>query len=226
MDRIDERDNHFGDGVLANTITLLRLVLLFSIFIVLDSGGFTGHMWAFSLTIILIALDWIDGLVARLLGETSEWGGVFDIVVDRIVENCFWIYFAARGVIPIWIPFVIISRGFVTDGIRSVALSKGMTAFGEKSFQSSILGRVLVNSRPSRALYGVSKMLAFLSLIAIKALSHPDSASLMGKGMEEAVRISGYSIVYFTVAFCIARGIPVLLDSRSFFAKGYARTDR
>jgi CDP-diacylglycerol--glycerol-3-phosphate 3-phosphatidyltransferase len=185
-------------------------------FPMLDAGGIAGHISAFFLTILLIGLDAIDGIVARRLKETSEFGGVFDIVVDRIVENCFWIYFAARGVIPVWIPFIIISRGMLTDGIRSVAFKKGMTAFGEKTLQKSLLGKALVSSRWSRGLYGFSKILAFLALIVLHGLPLPGSESIIGRGIAPAVRFSSYAIVYFTVAFCIARALPVFWDSRSF----------
>ena len=201
---------------MANLITLFRLMLLFVIFLIMDFGGLYGHLWGIFLTVFIIALDSIDGVIARWLKETSEFGGLFDIVVDRIVENCFWIYFAARGFIPVWIPFIILSRGFFTDGIRSVALSKGMTAFGEKSFQKSALGKALVSSKLSRGLYGFSKILAFISLIALQGLTLPGSDSLFPDNIKNVIRISGYIIVYFTVAFCIVRAIPVLLDSRSF----------
>jgi len=203
----------------ANLITLFRLLLLFFIFFIMDRCGLQGHIWGIVLTVFIIALDGIDGVIARRLKETSEFGGIFDIVVDRIVENCFWIYFAAKGIIPLWIPFVILSRGFFTDGIRSVALSKGMTAFGEKSLQKSALGKTLVTSKWSRGLYGFSKIVAFVSLIVLHGLSLQETESMLTENLRNAVRLSGYSIVYFTVAFCIVRAIPVFLDSRSFFFK-------
>lgn len=204
---------------MANFITILRLLLLFGIFLILDFSGLYGHLLAFFLTIVVIVLDAVDGIVARWRKETSEFGSVLDIVVDRIVENCFWIYFAARGVIPVWIPFLIISRGFFTDGIRSIALSKGMTAFGEKSLQKSALGKAVVSSRFSRGFYGLSKILAFLSLITLQMLALPETESLVADAVRNAVIVSCYGVVYFTVAYCIIRGIPVFLDSKSFLSR-------
>ena len=200
----------------ANLITLFRLLLLFFIFFIVARGGLQGHIWGMFLTVFMIALDGIDGVIARWLKETSEFGGVFDIVVDRIVENCFWIYFAAKGIIPLWIPFVVLSRGFFTDGIRSVALSKGMTAFGDTSLQKSTLGKTLVSSKWSRGLYGFSKIAAFLSLIVLHGLTLQETGPMLTENVRNAIRLSGNFIVYFTVAFCIVRAIPVVLDSRSF----------
>lgn len=200
----------------ANLITLFRLFLLYFIFFVMDQNGLQGHIWALFLTIFLISLDAVDGIVARWLKETSQVGGVFDIVADRIVENCFWIYFAAIGVISFWIPFIIISRGILTDDIRGVALTRGMTAFGEKTLQKSAIGKALVSSRWSRGLYGFSKMLAFLSLISIQGMSMPGSEYFIAHGTQNIIRISGYAIIYITVGYCILRGIPVILDSIPF----------
>ncbi len=205
--------------MIANLITFSRLVFLFAVFLLLDYAGLRGHVWGFFLTVLLMSLDMVDGIVARRLNETSEFGNVFDIIIDRIVENCFWVYFACRGVISLWIPLVVICRGFFTDGIRSVALANGMTAFGEKSLQTSWLGRTLVSSHFMRGLYGVSKLLAFLFLIVIHGITLPDAAFPAGKGTINIVTIMGYAIIYFTVVFCIVRAIPVYLDSRSFLFK-------
>jgi CDP-diacylglycerol--glycerol-3-phosphate 3-phosphatidyltransferase len=181
----------------------------------MDYAGFRGHLWAIFLTLFLIALDGLDGIVARWLKEASDIGGVFDIVVDRIVENCFWIYFAARGAISVWLPFIVLTRGLLTDEIRSVAFSKGLTAFGEKTLQKSVIGKALVSSRWSRGLYGLSKALAFFSLIFIQGLGMPGSELLIGKNAQHVMIVSGYTIIYVTVGFCILRGIPVFVDGFS-----------
>lgn len=200
---------------MANAITLFRIGLLVPIFVFLDSGTMNSHLLALILSVLLIVLDGIDGIVARYFKEESEIGGMLDIAADRIVENCFWIYFAARGILPVWVPMLVISRGFFTDGIRSIALAKGMTAFGKNTFQSRV-GRVLVASRASRALSGLSKVLSFLSLITIHAIPLPGSEAYIGTEWRPIVIFWGYSIVYVTVAYCILRGIPVIIESRFF----------
>jgi CDP-diacylglycerol--glycerol-3-phosphate 3-phosphatidyltransferase len=192
------------------------MALLFAILLILNFGGFTGHVVGFFLTILIITLDWIDGVVARLLKETSEFSGVFDIVVDRIVENSIWIYFTSKGIISFWVPVIVLTRGFLIDGIRSVALAKGMTAFGEKTLQKSTIGKVLVNSHMSRGLYGVSKVLSFLSLIVLQALSFPEAESFISSLWRSKIVFVTYTLVYITVAFCILRGIPVFYDSWKF----------
>lgn len=200
----------------ANLITLFRIAFLFSILVLLDKGGFTGHIFGIFLILLLIGLDAVDGIVARKLNETSEFGSVFDIVVDRIIENCIWIYFASKGIISFWIPVIVLTRGFITDAVRNIALSKGMTAFGSRTMQKSRLGIALVSSRASRGLYGFSKILSFVSLVVLSALNFPESRIYISQAWLPDLISWCYILIYFTVAFCIVRGIPVIFDSRDF----------
>lgn len=200
----------------ANMITLFRIFLLFVVFACLCLDGLPGHVAAFFLTVLLIALDGVDGMVARHFQQESEFGSVFDIVVDRIVESCFWIFFAVRGIIPFWFPMIIVSRGFLTDALRSIALSRGMTAFGSESLHKSRLGALLVSSRFSRGLYGVAKVISFLFLIGIDGMGLPEIQDFLDQGSRQMLLTTGYATIYFTLLLCIVRGLPVLVESRRF----------
>lgn len=200
----------------ANLITLFRIFLLIVVFASLSTDGLPGHIAAFFLTVLLIALDGVDGMVARHFQQESEFGSVFDIVVDRIVESCFWIFFAVRGIIPFWFPMIIVSRGFLTDALRSIALSRGMTAFGSESLHKSRLGALLVSSRFSRGLYGVAKVISFLFLIGIDGMGLPGIQEFLDQGSRQMLLTTGYATIYFTLLLCIVRGLPVLVESRRF----------
>lgn len=91
-----------------------------------------AYSWAVILTAVAFAMDGLDGYIARKYNQSSEWGSVLDIMGDRIVEASYWIVFAVLGWLNILFPLICVARAFTTDSIRSVALSKGMTAFGEK----------------------------------------------------------------------------------------------
>lgn len=204
----------------ANLITLSRMILLFVVFACLTLNNAPGHLAAIFLTVLLIALDGLDGMVARHFKQESEFGGVFDIVVDRIVECCFWIFFATRGIIPPWFPMIIVSRGFLTDAMRSVALSRGMTAFGAKSLHTSKVGDLLVNSRFSRGTYGVAKVFSFLFLIAIDGIKLHIMPEEAWAGYYHGISVTGYATIYLTLTLCVIRGIPVLVESRRFLRPG------
>ncbi|MCY3722437.1 MAG: CDP-alcohol phosphatidyltransferase family protein [Candidatus Poribacteria bacterium] len=103
--------------MVANTITLGRLLLtffvvaLFGLHRLLDLG-------LISAIVLIFGLDAVDGYVARKRNEVSEVGEVVDTVADRIIENAFWIYWTAAGSIPVWMPIIVMTRGFLTDGLQ------------------------------------------------------------------------------------------------------------
>src|SRR5215813_8839646 len=146
-----------------NLITFIRVALAF-VSIALFRAGSYASLAALILLVITLALDAVDGIVARRRRCASDAGAAFDIAADRIVESVFWIYFAAAGLITFWIPVIVIARGGFTDFLRAIAFTQGQTAFGEKTMMRTWWGRLLVGSRASRAAYGVVKCAAFFTL--------------------------------------------------------------
>jgi len=103
----------------ATFVTFFRVLLVF-ITVALFDRGVTFNAIATCLIACIIAMDGLDGYIARKYGETSRQGAVFDILGDRIVENVLWIYFACIGEFPFWIPVTVITRDVVVDNIRSL----------------------------------------------------------------------------------------------------------
>ena len=165
------------------------------------------YLLAAVITIVSILMDGLDGWVARRYGEVSRIGAVLDILTDRIVELTYWIAFAALHVIPAWIPIVVAVRGLLVDGARAVAFERGLTAFGPTTMMRSKIGTFLVASRESRSAYGIAKAAAFTLLIVAYAPTVPGSA-------QRIVLVIALACVYLSVALCVLRGIPVLLEAR------------
>lgn len=195
----------------ANLITAFRVVCLFLASAFAVTGDSVLAWIAVPLAFAALLMDWLDGYAARRLGCESKVGGLLDIVGDRIAENVWWVVFAWLHLIPLWVPLVVLSRGFVTDAIRSCALSNGQTAFGEKTMMRSRIGKGLVASRASRATYGISKVIAFVALFMLNAVQH--SANL-APGLGPGVETVALAATYLTVALCAIRGIPVITAAR------------
>jgi CDP-diacylglycerol--glycerol-3-phosphate 3-phosphatidyltransferase len=201
----------------ANIITLIRIGLVF-IAVLLFGTGFYGQLAAFLLTILIIYMDALDGYVARKLNTASDLGALFDITGDRIVENVYWIYFASIGMVTIWIPIIVITRGFLTDSLRSIAFAEGKTAFGDKTMMRSGLTRLLVSSRFSRGIYGVSKAIIFCylgGLIALRGAASEFPIYITPRIMS-GLDLLGHIIAYIVLIMCVVRGIPVLWDGRYY----------
>ncbi len=195
---------------MANFISIFRIFLVFLAIYLLFQYDFYGYIWALLLTIIAFILDGVDGWVARKFNETSKLGAVLDIMGDRIAENAFWVSFAVLGWLPITFPLIALTRGFVTDSLRSVALEQGYTAFGECSMQSSKFGHFICSSKFSRISYAVAKVLAFILLIA---------ANIPYLKLEYAIKIEIIALIsaFIAIEFCVLRGLPVVFESQKFF---------
>ena len=197
---------------MANMITLARTLLAFVVVAMLHVRTTGIYLTAAVLTLAVIWMDALDGYVARRRQECTKFGAVADILGDRVVEMTYWIIFAALGWVPAWVAIAIAARGIVVDGMRALALERGLTAFGSTSMMRTRLGALLVSSRTSRAVYGVGKALAFSLMIllftpALGALGLPAPLGAV-------LRTLAYASVYATVLLCLVRGTPVLMEAR------------
>jgi CDP-diacylglycerol--glycerol-3-phosphate 3-phosphatidyltransferase len=201
--------------MLANLITAGRVGLVFIAVGLLYTHTVWGAVTAFALVLTAIIMDWLDGFLARRTHTATPFGAVMDILGDRIVENVLWIVFSHLGLIPVWVPIVVVVRGFVTDAFRSVALTQGETPFGETTMIKSHIGRLLVSSGTSRTLYAVAKGIVFCYLTLYLSLLNAAPASSPADwraAHEPALQSTGLGLVYFTVAFCLIRALPVVRD--------------
>lgn len=199
---------------MANLITIARMVLLFITIWLMYVGNVQVITACIVLLVIVFASDGLDGYVARRQKTTSDFGAVFDIASDRVVENALWIVFAHMQLIPVWVPLLVMTRGFLIDGLRSMGLSSGQTPFGKNNMMRSPLTEWLTAGRFMRAFYGYAKSLAFVFLCGLEAWKHHDTTdTFLGSvyGVD-LVRYAGWAIVYITVALTIIRGLPVIFD--------------
>ncbi len=194
---------------MANLITLARIILALITVGLLFIQTIPVYIAAFVLTVIVIWFDGLDGYVARKFNESSRFGAMLDILGDRIVENIYWIAFCALGVIPAWIPIVVVTRGILTDGVRSLAFEKGFTAFGATTMQQNKIAKFIVASNFCRFTYAVCKAMAFALLIAAYIPTE--------YAYKDTITTVAYVCAYISVFFCVTRGIPVLIESKRFF---------
>lgn len=206
-------EKEYGEtvGMSANAITVYRLILTFIVLAVFGTNTYISIACIVTILIIFI-MDSVDGIVARKKNQTSTFGAVFDIVADRIVENVFWIYFAYIDLVPIWMPLVVVTRGLLTDGVRSIALTEGKAPF---EMMTIPWAQALTSSRTSRSIYGVAKTVAFLLLPTVFVLqdtfpNHP---------ITDYSSLAALVLAYIAVVMCLIRGIPVLIDGWRYVKK-------
>jgi CDP-diacylglycerol--glycerol-3-phosphate 3-phosphatidyltransferase len=168
--------------------------------------------------IVVFASDGLDGWVARKRGSSSAFGAVFDIAGDRVAENALWIIFADLDLIPVWVPLLVMTRGFLVDGLRSLSLMQGMTPFGDNNMMRSPITQWLTAGRFMRGFFGWAKSAGFVFLTGLVAWEFKDtSGTLIGSLYSiDAVRWFGWSLVWSAVALTVIRAIPVFIDSIAF----------
>ncbi len=196
----------------ANIVSISRVFVAFAAIGLLFVHTTWAYIWALVLTIIAFIMDGVDGYIARKYNQSSELGSVLDIMGDRIVEASYWIVFAVLGWLNIIFPLICVARAFTTDSIRSVALSKGMTAFGDKSMQSTAWGKFICASKFMRISYAVAKVAAFVLLIFAN-IPH------LSVGLQYHVMNVAVVLAWIAIIFCVVRAVPVVLESGKLFEK-------
>lgn len=165
------------------------------------------NIWGAWILLPAFLLDGLDGLLARRLSISSDVGSLIDTLGDRITENVLLIFFAYKQLIPLVIPLIFISRSFVSDFIRVLALKKGISTF---AINKSKFGYYVVASKTSRITYLVLKFLVFLlgAIVIIRP-----SGELINKFLLFDLLL--YGMIILTV-MNILRFIGLVYDSKEF----------
>jgi CDP-diacylglycerol---glycerol-3-phosphate 3-phosphatidyltransferase len=202
-----------------NQITAARISAAFAAVALFTFSGhaLAADFAAVGLTIAAIALDGLDGYLARTRGLSSSLGAQLDILGDRIVENLFFTFFAVSGLISMWIPVLFFVRGTLTDFVRGLAAQSGRIGFGRDGMLQSHWTRALTASRASRASYAVLKCVSFSYLGLLLPLRQmPDMWPWAG--LRESLTAGGHALVAAAAVFCILRALPVLWEGRRYVA--------
>jgi CDP-diacylglycerol---glycerol-3-phosphate 3-phosphatidyltransferase len=198
-----------------NRVTAARVAAAFAAVALFNFGAdaLSADLVAVLLTVAAIALDGLDGYLARSRGLATPLGTQIDILGDRVVENLFFTFFAVSGLISLWVPVLFFARGTVTDFLRGLAARSGRNGFGGNSMLDTWWGRTLVASRASRAAYAVLKCVCFCCLGILLPLRHLPLAQF-----NTWLLSTGQALTGITAAFCLVRAIPVIWEGRRYFA--------
>lgn len=123
----------------------------------------SAHLALVSICLFAVVglIDWADGVFAETHGQRKAFGGFLDIAADQCIEMLFWLLFVQHGLVPIWIPAVIMVRNSFINLLRVDAIASGKTMFGDTSMLRSRLARVIVGARVSRGVMSGVKLVGF-----------------------------------------------------------------
>lgn len=71
---------------------------------------------------LVLATDWVDGVVARRTGQVSELGRILDPLADRLALAVGLAALVARGAFPVWAAVLIVGRDVAVLVVGAIVL--------------------------------------------------------------------------------------------------------
>ena len=117
---------------LANKLTVFRMILV-PIIVVVSLINIQGTwlgigitFWIMNLIFIIASItDKLDGYIARSRNQITTFGKFLDPLADKILVLSTMLILVDKGMIPAWIPIIVLAREFIVSGYRLVAVEKG-----------------------------------------------------------------------------------------------------
>jgi CDP-diacylglycerol---glycerol-3-phosphate 3-phosphatidyltransferase len=114
---------------LANTLTLLRLVLVPIFLLALFAGDgheIAGRIAAFVIFAVACITDRLDGLLARNYGMATEFGAFVDPIADKTLIGSALIGLSMLGDLPWWVTVLILTREVGVTLLRLAVIRRGV----------------------------------------------------------------------------------------------------
>ena len=110
-----------------NILTIGRIIIVPFFVLAFYLPGFYGDLTAFALFVVASFTDFLDGLLARMLGEESKLGELLDPIADKIIVATALILLVMSGTIKhyeVIAAIIILTREILISGLREF-LAKG-----------------------------------------------------------------------------------------------------
>jgi len=111
---------------LPNKLTILRVAAIPAIVALLLIDTAACRIAATALFILACISDWLDGFIARRQGIVTDFGKFLDPVADKLLVLCTMITLSGLGRLPAWLCVVVLFRELTVDGLRLIAVQKGI----------------------------------------------------------------------------------------------------
>jgi cardiolipin synthase (CMP-forming) len=179
-----------------NAISLARLagVPVF-LWLVLGLRTATGDWWAVGLLIAAGLSDWLDGKLARALGQQTRLGQLLDPAADRLYIVATVVALAVRSIIPWWLVIVLAVRELAV-GLALLALRRR----GWGTLQVSFVGKAAT--------------LALLYAFPLLFLGAHDTS------YAEGCRVAGWAFAIWGSALYWCAGYLYIVQARRLLAAG------
>ena len=173
-------------GNLPNILTIARILLLPFFAASLIYGS---YQYALILFLAAAITDILDGLIARMKKQTTDFGSILDPVADKFLMITSFIVMSVYGWIPKWLTITVISRDlivvtgwlilyFVTHNKK---VEPGILGKAANFFQFCLIGLILISINTKNASFVPGSY-----LIAVAALTAASGVLYIYKGLKIA----------------------------------------
>ena len=104
-----------------NILTIGRIILVPFFVVAFYLPGFYGDLTAFAIFVIASFTDFLDGMLARMMGEESKLGELLDPIADKIIVATALILLVMSGTIKhyeVIAAIIILTREILISGLR------------------------------------------------------------------------------------------------------------
>jgi len=104
-----------------NILTIGRIIIVPFFVLAFYLPGFYGDLTAFALFVIASFTDFLDGMLARMMGEESKLGELLDPIADKIIVATALILLVMSGTIKhyeVVAAIIILTREILISGLR------------------------------------------------------------------------------------------------------------
>ena len=105
-----------------NIITMTRIALIPVFMICMETE------WRIAALVIFAAAaatDFLDGYLARRMGQITNFGKIIDPLADKLLVLAALVYFVREGTVAVWVAVLVLARELVIGSLRAVAASRG-----------------------------------------------------------------------------------------------------
>lgn len=176
-----------------NVLTIVRVLILPFFVMAFYLEGTLSDYVTFAIFVIASITDYLDGLLARVLKASSNFGMVLDPIADKLIVACalmMLVHFDRAPIIP---SLLILSREIIVSGLREY----------------------LAEFKVSIPVSKIAKAKTALQLLAISILLLGERASgILGL---DAI---GYSLLWFAALLTAYTGYAYMKEGMKFLIKG------
>ena len=211
---MSEEGNKQSIWTISNVITITRILLVPAFvaallcpwpdwFNIPQMGEGIRRITAAVIFVLISCTDWLDGYLARRLGQVTDFGKFMDPLADKILVAAALIALVELGSLPTWVVLIILAREFIVSGVRMMAATQGIV------IAASWLGKFKT----------VFQMIAIV-LFTLKVSSFVEG---LAPEVDRALYVFSWIIMVIALGLTVASMIDYLVKAKEVIGLGDAQ---